>query len=403
MSEMGPEEITRRRFLAKSGIVLGAAALAPVLPEPIVRRLGGGLWLPAAQASPGVVLDPHDPVGSGFQPDGTESFTPGDVLTLNDTSVGGFIGFFANDADAGPTLETDVVATFQSDSSGNGADADNWLVINDGLIRSAIAACVIKNNVRGIGLYSSGQVSDPDSYPVFVPNVNWFAAPVTVRLRRAANGDAEIVEIDGVAPTPRALLAADQCPPPTRAGATVEFGAFGIVATATVEYAAFRSERVIPPVAGTLSFTSFRLRDPDSTDRIQFRADYTLGSGSDGIDPAAEPVTIKLSTPAGGQFYPAPGVNPLNGFDVRGSAPRRRWTLNDSERARTGIEQFVLDEDPDNSGGVSFRDGRTSLADADYSTVNVEITIGTGATQDRLTGTANLVQKPAGSGSWRLG
>ena len=33
---------------------------------------------------------------------------------------------------------------------------------------------------------------------------------------------------------------------------------------------------------------------------------------------------------------------------------------------------------------------------------NVEITIGSGAAEDDLFGTANLVQKPAGSGKWRL-
>jgi hypothetical protein len=44
----------------------------------------------------------------------------------------------------------------------------------------------------------------------------------------------------------------------------------------------------------------------------------------------------------------------------------------------------------------------TTLAATDFSTVNIEITIGSGTTQDKLTGTANLVQKPAGSGRWRL-
>lgn len=37
-------------------------------------------------------------------------------------------------------------------------------------------------------------------------------------LRTLQDGDAEIVEIDGVTPSPRALLTADKCPPQTRAG-----------------------------------------------------------------------------------------------------------------------------------------------------------------------------------------
>lgn len=61
-----------------------------------------------------------------------------------------------------------------------------------------------------------------------------------------------------------------------------------------------------------------------------------------------------------------------------------------------------FDEDPNNRGGFFLRDFRTTLADADFSTVNIEITIGTGPTQDKLTGTANMVEEPAGSGRWRL-
>lgn len=366
--------------------------------------------LAAAVASPGllwprrveaaVTLDPNDPIGSGFRKDGTESFTPGNVLTLSDTSVAGFVTLFANDNDAAPGFEIDVVATFQIKGPiPNNADADNRLVINDGLTRSAIAACIVKNTQRGIGLYSSGPVSDPNSYPVFVA-VDWETRPVTVRLRRLANGDAEIVEIDGVAPSPRALLAASQCPPQIRPGSTVEFGAAGVEAQARVEYAAFRSERVVAPVAGGLIFTSFRLLD--SVDRVSFRADYTLGATSNGINLAGEPVTIKLSTPAGGQFYPSPDFNPLNGFNVQGTAPKRRWTLTDAERARSGIEQLIFEEDPNNSGGISLRDFRAAIPPGDYSMVQVEITIGAGPTADRLTGTAYLAQRPAGSGRWRL-
>ena len=352
----------------------------------------------AAPVEAAVTLNPNDPIGSGFRKDGTESFTPGNVLTLTDNNVAGFITFYANDSDAAPNQEVDVIATFQvTATSPDNADGGNWLVINDGIARSAIAACIVKNGIEGIGLYSSGPFHDPDSYLVFVP-VEWLRRSVTVRLRRAVNGDAEIVEIDGVAPSPRALLAANNCPPQTKAGATVEFGCASVGAASTVEYAAFRSERVVQPVAGGLSFTSFRLMD--SVDRISFRADYTLGSGSDGINPATETVTIRLSTSSGGQFYPAPDMNPLTGFETHGRWPKRRWTLSDAERARTGIERLVIDENSNNSGGISLRDMAAILPDADYATVIVEITIGTGATADRLTGTMSLTQDS--SGRWRL-
>jgi hypothetical protein len=52
-------------FLTKSGMVLGAAALGPLLPDANLWRLGRGLWLPAAYAS--TVLDPTNP--SNFKQD----------------------------------------------------------------------------------------------------------------------------------------------------------------------------------------------------------------------------------------------------------------------------------------------------------------------------------------------
>jgi hypothetical protein len=202
--------------------------------------------------------------------------------------------------------------------------------------------------------------------------------------------------------SPRALLTADKLASASHSFACVEFGCASPEGTCTVPYNAFRSERVVNAVAGTLSFTSFRLRDADSADRIRFRADYTLGTGNNGIDPSLEPVTVKLTTLAGVQFYPVPDFNPLNGFDAQGRVGKRRRTLNDVERARTGIKQLLIDEDPRQKGGIAFRDIRTTLADEGFSSVKVEITIGAGATADKLTGTANLVERPFGSGKWRL-
>ncbi|MGE0129771.1 MAG: hypothetical protein AB7U82_16950 [Blastocatellales bacterium] len=345
-------------------------------------------------------LDPTNP--ALFQTEGTQTFTPGSVLKLKDTSISDFIMFFAFDNDAYAGTDLDLIATFRvTVSVPVNADAGNRIVINDGISKAAIAACILNNGVPGIGLYSSGSRNDPSSYPVFVP-ADWETAPITIRLRRTAIGDVELIEVNGVAPSPRALLTADKAPANTRAGASVEFGSVSPEAQCTVEYSEFRSEKIAQPATGALDFTQFRVRDTDSADRVRFRADYTLGATSDGINPAAEPVTIKLSTPSGGQIYPAPDFNPLNGFSVQGKAPRRRWTLTDAERARSGIEQLIFDEDPNNSGGFSLRDFRAAIPPGDYSVVNVEITIGTGATADRLTGVASMEEKSAGSGRWRL-
>ena len=162
----------------------------------------------------------------------------------------------------------------------------------------------------------------------------------------------------------------------------------------------FYAETRSTPIIGALDFTEFRIRDTDSTDRLRFRGDFALGAGSDGIDPSTDLVAVKLSTPTGGQFYPAlaANFNPLSGFDVRGRTPRRRWSLNDSERSRTGIERLHFDENPHQTGAIVLRDLRTSLPALDYSTVTVMIDIGV----NLFTETIQLVERRAGSGQWHL-
>ena len=151
----------------------------------------GGCSGPRRAQAP-ITLDPANP--SNFSKDGGQTATPGSVLTLTDTSAGDFVLYFANDADAAAGTEADVIATFQvRQTAPNNADVGNRLVINDGVNRSAIAACIIKGGVRGIGLLSQGVASDPDAYPVFVA-VDWTAS-TSIRLLRTALGDAEIVEV----------------------------------------------------------------------------------------------------------------------------------------------------------------------------------------------------------------
>src|SRR5258706_2182365 len=149
-------------------------------------------------------LDPQNP--SNFKQDGSQVATPGSVLTLADNSVGDIILLFATDPDAAAGVDLDIVTTFQLvNPIPANADAGNRVVINDGVSRSAIDSCIFKNNVPGIGLYSGGPTTNQASYPGVVP-IDCASAPVTIRLRRYANGDAELMDVNGVPPAPRALL-----------------------------------------------------------------------------------------------------------------------------------------------------------------------------------------------------
>jgi hypothetical protein len=264
------------------------------------------------------------------------------VLRLIDTSSADRIVFFRIDACAALGRDCDVVATFQVMQAGpNDVDAGNRVVINDGISRSARATCVVIDGVRGIGLQSQGEPSAPTSYPVFVP-VDWLA-PVTVRLRRYANGDAELIEINGAAPDPRALLSADQLADKTRSGGTVEFGVgTPVEPECTVEYAAFWSELTVTsavdpglgdaagttllppfpnPSPGTIQL-SFRLQDPGSVQLEIFDVS--------GRSVAKPPMQIR----------PAGTWSTLwNGSDVPAGA---YWVRMSLESKEVGRKRFIL-------------------------------------------------------------
>ena len=128
---------TRREFTRGMGAAVTGGLLTRVLPW-----VGGGsalLWPRRAEAA--TVLNPQDP--SNFTKEGTQGFTPGSVLTLEDGSIGDYIGFYGNDVDAVAGSELDIVATFQiRQTAPNNVDTGNRIAINDGISQAAIAACI---------------------------------------------------------------------------------------------------------------------------------------------------------------------------------------------------------------------------------------------------------------------
>lgn len=390
---------TRRRFLETVGGGLTGSCLARALP------LGVGVlgWPRAAHAVGSLVstecmrLDTNDL--TGWQPLDSPASASGTIVQFSDSSNADVCAIYLPSPCAAPGLEVDVVASFQVRSvTPNNADGGFRVVINDGRTKSAIASCAIINNQRVIALAGAGSPSDAGTYPAFVV-VDWIGT-VTFKLRRWADGSAEILEVNGTAPNPRVYLRSDQVAPRTRAGASFEIGCMSAEGLTNADVTKFYAEMPPTPIMGALDFTDFRIRDTDSADRLRFRADFALGAGSDGIDPSIELVAVRVSTPTYGQFYPArtADFNPLSGFDVQGRTPRRRWSLNTDERIRTRIERLDFDENPNQTGAIVLRDLWTSLPDADYSTVIVMVDSGL----DLFTETLHLVEKRSGSGQWRL-
>lgn len=396
-----PYALNRRELLAVGGSALLAACTRDLdvfgppttLRFPTVARSMTGL------ATECMRLDTNDLTGWQLIGSQLPSTSP-TTLQFSDSASGDFSGIALPNGCAAPGLEVDVVASFQVRSvTPDNADCSFRVVINDGQSKSAVVCCVIIDGDRVLALRGAGPASEAGSYPASIP-IDWLSAPVSIRLRHAADGGAELMELNGVAPNSRVFLRADQVANRSRPGASSDIGCFSPQALADVDVTEFYAEAPAASIPGVLAFTQFRIRDDNSNGKVRFDADYTLGGSTDGIDPAAELVTVRLSTPAYGQFYPAPTAdfNPLSGFDLKGITPQRRWLLNAAEEARTGIEKLRVHEDLNQSGSIVLKDANNSPPAIDYSTVNVEIVVG----NDRFTGTVQMIEEPAGSGRWRL-
>lgn len=267
-----PEGISRRAFLVGGGTLAGAALLGQALPGGTLRRLGPQALGPtAAHASPvELVLDTAKPLAS-FLTEGSEPYTPSPtVLNLNDRSISDIIHFYSKpglaDSLAAPGIGVDVVATFQVVAGTPGsADGGVRFIINDGQANAVVAVCIIKDGLRRIGLAADTRFSDPANYPVFA-EADWTGV-ITVRLRRTAQGDGQIVEINGVPLTPPPTLPYVQLPPRSRLFPSVEFGCQSVEATANVNFTEFRAVSLVtfaaqvqPPINadGTSTFSANR-------------------------------------------------------------------------------------------------------------------------------------------------
>lgn len=218
--------ISRRRFLARGAALLGGAALAYALPDPLLRRLGGDRWLPEARASGDCFEPVPDPFAAGWtrDPAGTGgSVTIGTPLVIVDN---GTASQFVNLLCAADDLfESEIVLTpkvslhpgFITDPDGN---TGVHVSINDGArrIRAVLFQGPTSNQVR-IAIqkttgFSTGFIFDT------------LAADFT--LIRRASGDAEL-SVGGLTE----MVALDQLPPTPVAAKQLEFGTYDSVSSAS--------------------------------------------------------------------------------------------------------------------------------------------------------------------------
>jgi hypothetical protein len=152
-----------------------------------------------------------------------------------------------------------------------------------------------------------------------------------------------------------------------------------------------------PSFALGLTVARVRLNE-DADDRLRLRALFNASSCGDGIDPAAETVAIRMTTPAGTVYPPVPGIFPIQPgeLELHEAQGVRRWSLTAAARLRTGIERLDIDE---GDGTIVLVDRDANLPVGFHEELKVEIALG----NDLGSAAATLVEEPCGSGRWRVG
>ncbi len=205
------------------GKTLSAPALQRAAMALVLLLAAALLASPRAHAQ-SVVLDPANP--SNWTQVGSQQPIFGSVVLFTDASEADVSGLFAAAPFAAYGTTVDLIASFQVVTQVTaGVDAGFSLIINDGATgRAAVMATILVNGIPHIGLAGQGERGQLNAYPAFI-EADW-TQPLTVHLRRWADESFEVIALNGAAPSHRVFLAGVQLAPTTRAGATVEFGAY---------------------------------------------------------------------------------------------------------------------------------------------------------------------------------
>lgn len=345
----------------------------------LFRRVGGGgmavallgsgagaLFRPRrAHAAAAITLDPRiDPLLQGYTTAGNAPYTPGPRLIVDDAAAD-FRVFQKGIPEIAPGAGDVAVEVEMSVDPGSiGLDGERSgveLWFDEGGGGRQIRACFIERAAqRRIALQlSNGTFTDGIT-------IDWASTTIVRLERRGTDG---VVTAGGAGgqehAVPLALLALAARPSPT-----FEFGCASGPGRARLSVGPIGD--VEPPVFPMTITPAHAVLIPNRIQGVALDGAFQLDPASDGIDPVTDGVALELSTP-GGAFYPVGAdVMPVGMRAVRGG-----WGITDAERARTGIEVFLIHRTAD---PTRFRyvllDGRSHLPAADYSQVRLDLAIG---------------------------
>ncbi len=306
-------------------------------------------------------IDPNDPrQNPAYTQDGTggTGTSDGTQIIVDRSNTGSNLAFFRQETSAGGpvTVEVNVKLT----SGVTNGDAGFHFIINPGSGGEVRVGLFAETGVgTRAGILGGGLA------PVQSLDFDWPAGG-TFRMERTAAGGAilhvgsnstpEVTEIN-LSPTSR--------PGPP----TFEFGFLTGNQQDKAFLGAISEVGIVAPPVGLVA-TLLKIF-PSGAEKVQFDAVGTLPAGAS-IDPTTENVELRLST-GGAEFYPdSRWANPISGFN--NGDP---WSITNAEKKRTGIESFTISHPDENDQfQVHFVDTKADIPDLDYSTVEVELTIG---------------------------
>lgn len=377
--------VSRREFCWRTAVIAGGSAVAFEL----LGRLAPGRVARADFSGITLDLSTSDLAGQGYETDGTQPYgidTVARRLAISDSSNNDFRSFRKSVPEIPDgEINVDIIVSIDPTSvSTVGEDTGVHASLSEGTAaaisgRDIRAVCVRRGVERRLALkLSSG------SFSLGLP-YNWNIEG-TFRLRRLVTGDG-VIEANGLIEiVPHALLAVA-----TNAEPRFSFGCFLNEATSTAFFGPIgqASPRIF---AITLTTTRCDLF-PNAAEKIHVEGTLALDAGSDGIDPAAEGVELRLFKPDGTRVYPV-GIDTM---PITFAPAANGWEITAGEKNRTGIQAFTITGTADpRQFGFKLVDTRSGLQASDYSNVRLKLDIG----NDSGSVAMNLVQ--SSNGLWRL-
>jgi len=161
-----------------------------------------------------------------------------------------------------------------------------------------------------------------------------------------------------------------------------EFGSFQEPPESTSLWG--RIEEIRPPISYPMNINVTQMEVfTQGAKKVQVQGDFSLDSASPGIDPAADGVALRLKLQGGNQFYPAPASDFM---PVTMEETLTGWTISESEKKRTGIQDFeVLKTADPRKFTFKLVDTKTGITAQDYSNITVSLVIGNNEGEVNLT------------------